>query len=1366
MKKLASKWKPRRGLSLPNKYWSLFLVTALLSTQLFGQYPPLQRNNSTGFIWKRGVFDSLLKAPFDTLVKPRIADSGSVAIKGLYMYVWNGYKWNVMAGGGSGEGGGPETDPTVPMAAKTLTDEDKSIWYNKQDALVFPSYNFQQSADTLLTRTPVFTTAALLRSSVTAPSTASVYKLFVNGVTRDYLYNPSNTTSVDDSVMYIRKAGGGTYEMVYDYVDPWWFGFIPGTGTDMTSKLQKAVNFAINSTKSHKIIITHNGTYIVNDLIIAKYNGSNQSQQVTLSMEALAPADDDGVKFYTNNGNSATIHIQTAKGVYIKGIVFKGPRPDLVQNFVTGDWTNSGAIRSNAYSPNCPISIDNLFTGANTVLTSSSQYYPNVPASYYLNTTYQGSSNIILEDNVYELFYAGIAQGLSNCPQGENIKVKHGYGYDIKHFWISGQLQSRENTIEDFFFFNGDAFLTNVGYGSGLGDLPAVIGGNINNCKYLFQAQSDFTHVRFSGGYSEAIWSLGKSTSNNPVNFDNWSYTSLDNDLISGGITASSPVWVEAKSLSWKGGYIRGSNYNTGFPMSVYQAEFTGGVVIGGNLPFNTNPEFFDRILFRNAQFTAGHGNTSPFIMSEGENNLAAVADEATYYNRFLLPGSKFKSRTNRIYTNVGNKIDRISVGDNTITLNTSTRVATFTPATTGKFQVGDMIVVSQTIDYGSDVYTGVPTMLGYISGISGGTVTVSYVPAGFVSGTYSMYIARVPTFQPHILGTVTSGNDTIKSIISEDGSTFTAGASIKGFGIPAGAYVAATGSTWIKMSVAATSSATATELYDARIQISTTNEPFDYFGSPTSIFTLGAVWFKGDEIKNVTGGEPRSWQVTTAGKQGSGNAPVFSSDGVGTENQIRKWVNGVPVWTDLYNGVKLTGTPFGSTPLNFEPAFGADQAFDDSLQVISAWVSAANPAYVGLSTASTYVITKIRYYPVAGAQSALTLQGSNTSNSSGFEDIYTLPSAPIADVWNSYSITSTKGYKYFRLYQANPSNVYVEAIEIEFYGYEINGIQVTTTGTSGAATFINGVLNIPQYGSGGGASDSAYVRMYGLSDSTGVVFVRQNGGRDTVLINASAVGGGGGGSATWGAILGTITDQVDLQDALALKQATLVSGTNIKTVNGNSLLGPGNVVISGLPSETGNSGKFLTTNGSTASWKQIDTADIANFGIRIKALLDANGVKIKNDNTAGRDTLTSLNTTQDTLFVKSLGLQGGTGITVSKTGDSKTLGYQIDLTGTSASGKDINEITSSYTITNALGMEQRLVYFGGSGQTITFPTGSEYNGMEIIFNNSSGNTLALGGISSLRQNSSTTVTQIDANGRYIFIKKISTGVWWFIKLN
>jgi hypothetical protein len=59
-----------------------------------------------------------------------------------------------------------------------------------------------------------------------------------------------------------------------------------------------------------------------------------------------------------------------------------------------------------------------------------------------------------------------------------------------------------------------------------------------------------------------------------------------------------------------------------------------------------------------------------------------------------------------------------------------------------------------------------------------------------------------------------------------------------------------------------------------------------------------------------------------------------------------------------------------------------------------------------------------------------------------------------------------------------------------------------------------------------------------------------------------------------------------DLIDAT--KQDTLVSGTNIKTVNNTSLLGSGDITIDSLPSQSGQSGKFLTTDGTDASWSDV----------------------------------------------------------------------------------------------------------------------------------------------------------------------------------
>lgn len=53
--------------------------------------------------------------------------------------------------------------------------------------------------------------------------------------------------------------------------------------------------------------------------------------------------------------------------------------------------------------------------------------------------------------------------------------------------------------------------------------------------------------------------------------------------------------------------------------------------------------------------------------------------------------------------------------------------------------------------------------------------------------------------------------------------------------------------------------------------------------------------------------------------------------------------------------------------------------------------------------------------------------------------------------------------------------------------------------------------------------------------------------------------------------------------------QPVLVSGTSIKTINSTSILGSGDITVSGsLPTQTGQSGKFLTTDGLEPSWASV----------------------------------------------------------------------------------------------------------------------------------------------------------------------------------
>lgn len=85
---------------------------------------------------------------------------------------------------------------------------------------------------------------------------------------------------------------------------------------------------------------------------------------------------------------------------------------------------------------------------------------------------------------------------------------------------------------------------------------------------------------------------------------------------------------------------------------------------------------------------------------------------------------------------------------------------------------------------------------------------------------------------------------------------------------------------------------------------------------------------------------------------------------------------------------------------------------------------------------------------------------------------------------------------------------------------------------------------------------------------------------------NEKHIGVGSGGDAEWGYIEGTLSDQTDLNTALNGKQATLVSGTNIKTINGVSVLGEGDIEVG--------EGGTITVNQSydaTSTYAQSGTA-------------------------------------------------------------------------------------------------------------------------------------------------------------------------------
>jgi hypothetical protein len=137
--------------------------------------------------------------------------------------------------------------------------------------------------------------------------------------------------------------------------------------------------------------------------------------------------------------------------------------------------------------------------------------------------------------------------------------------------------------------------------------------------------------------------------------------------------------------------------------------------------------------------------------------------------------------------------------------------------------------------------------------------------------------------------------------------------------------------------------------------------------------------------------------------------------------------------------------------------------------------------------------------------------------------------------------------------------------------------ITLTTLGTSGAATFIGNTLNIPQY-QGGVTSFNTRTGAIILTSSdvtTALTFTPYNSTNPSNYI--------------------ALTDLSSAATGLSYNNATGVfnftAGYSIPTTLKQTNWDDAYTWVAAFPTQTGNSGKFLTTDGSTLSWGTVVTA-------------------------------------------------------------------------------------------------------------------------------------------------------------------------------
>jgi len=136
---------------------------------------------------------------------------------------------------------------------------------------------------------------------------------------------------------------------------------------------------------------------------------------------------------------------------------------------------------------------------------------------------------------------------------------------------------------------------------------------------------------------------------------------------------------------------------------------------------------------------------------------------------------------------------------------------------------------------------------------------------------------------------------------------------------------------------------------------------------------------------------------------------------------------------------IKLTGNPFGTSPA-WTPGREFDKASDGNVSTIFDYAFESG-GYTGIdlgAAANARRIVKIRFFPRSdwpggpGRMVGSRFQGSNSSNSSGYVDLFTVSTAPGLNSWVDVTITDQTAYRYLRY--LSPEGGYCNIAEIEFY--------------------------------------------------------------------------------------------------------------------------------------------------------------------------------------------------------------------------------------------------------------------------------------------------------------------------------------------
>ena len=671
----------------------------------------------------------------------------------------------------------------------------------------------------------------------------TTYQLVVNNTLGTYRYHANDIASVDDSVMVIRKVGGGAFLKVIDkdYIDVREFGAVGDYATDDWWPITKAINYILTHANVPKRLYMPRGRYMISKpIFVYNWDGTHyQFVKFEIVGDGNAKIGLEGsgtsIACTPGMGNTFALGFQLGKGVTIRNINFIGlytlpttfTQNQIVRN-TFAQWTQSG-ISDKKYGPHCAIAIDpfTCYVPADGGYSSMSSMYRGAAGDF------GGSTDIHIENCRFWQFDVGIAVSPNGYTlNGEEINIDDcDFGYNkVCTAW--GSTQSVGNTFRNFKVWAPvHTIIDGLNYGKGPGTAPNVIGGNIaagNLAVYQFvNIASTTAAFSVKNLRSESMFKFGSVS---PPNYFQGYAATCDNCVIHPLDPTQWPTiptpdfWVQGK-INFIGGDVEYTDPAVPIRLKLnnrfLDAHFDGVTLSPVIASRPGNPQEDQVTTFSGVTTWQYLHSLDKQAGRKGINTLyPGYLTQTAIGGDTKLKFSEGNGAVNWIFEWTNTTPDAIKyMGTATIVNNTTTGTCTITipSAWTNYLRVGDALISDATKgwtlsdrnpDYNAINATAFPLSLwtdyaptiGTITAIAGTTATVKGVGVNIPNGTTAsvpIYLQWIREHNNPIAVTVSSGNAVLTNVENTEinapivfGSYV--GQRLEHPGIPPGAFVRA----------------------------------------------------------------------------------------------------------------------------------------------------------------------------------------------------------------------------------------------------------------------------------------------------------------------------------------------------------------------------------------------------------------------------------------------------------------------------------------------------------------------------------------------------------------------------------------------